>query len=140
MEDTPRRRVSDNTIPGTGLDPNEMALLKAFCAPALFWHILAMLHSFGFPSSDVHSVEYFAGEGQVTRNMRMHNKVSIAFDIAYDIAFDTCSPIGFLLAIALARRASGLHAPALAGLTRSRKATARFSRSGRATFRPPDQL
>ena len=64
-----------------------------------------MLHFFKFPEADTDCVEYFAGGAQVTKNMRSRGKSCFAYDIKYDgVMQDMCSPIGFLLAMVLARR------------------------------------
>ena len=64
-----------------------------------------MLHFFKFPEADTDCVEYFAGGAQVTKNMQSRGKSCFAYDIKYDAVMqDMCSPIGFLLAMVLARR------------------------------------
>ena len=157
VQDPPSRRISDKTVPETGLNDGEVVLLKSFGVPAAFWRILAMLHFFKFPEADTDCVEYFAGglklrrtcdRGASLASRMISNTTASCKTCARPSA--SCSP-WCLLEGSSRRRASsgsaqcaragcGLRRHPLPGLSRSREATTRFCRSGRATFKPPDQL
>ena len=111
--DPPTRRLRDKTVPETGLSPGEVYVLKCFRVPAIFWHILAMLHwrlfagasNAGASKGDIDGCEYFAGQAEVTKALRRRGFASYAYDIKYarDL-MDMCDPIGFLYAIVLCLR------------------------------------
>ena len=80
--------------------PNFMALLKAG-VPKILLRVVFILvvHPGVLITPNVDSVEYFAGQGELTRALRETGLVATSFEIEQNTLMDFLSPGGFALAV-----------------------------------------
>ena len=101
------RRVRDRTVPDIGMEPAEMARFMLFSPPKVLLAILALMHCLPEFAIDflLDTVEFFAGEAQVTKNWAASGLRSLAYDVKEDKKYQNLNgDWGFIAALQALRR------------------------------------